>query len=192
MSQTVRAFVAVKLACTPGLRPVLRELGGMDGLKAVSPENLHVTLKFLGEVALERTAEVSRTLAESAAGVPAFGAELRGVGAFPHAGRPTVIWTGLVGADSFVRLAERLEVSLELQGFARESRAFHPHVTLARVKGRPSGGLRALLERHVATSFGPVDIASVELYQSELHREGARYTVLASVRLEGGAGDTAR
>jgi 2'-5' RNA ligase len=192
MSQTVRAFVAVKLACTPELRPVLTELGGMDGLKAVSPDNLHLTLKFLGDVALERTAEVSCTLAESAAGVPVFSAELRGVGAFPHAGRPSVVWAGLMGADALVRLAERLEASLELQGFARESRAFHPHVTLARVKGRPPGGLRALLERHAATSFGPVVIASVELYESELRREGAKHTVLASVRLEGGAGNTPR
>ncbi len=163
----------------------------MDGLKAVSPDNLHVTLKFLGDVALQRTAEVSRTLVEAAAGEPAFSAELRGLGAFPSAGRPSVVWAGLMGADALVRLAERLEASLELQGFARESRAFHPHLTLARVKGRPPAGLRTLLERHAATSFGTVGIASVELYQSELRREGAKYTLLASVRLESGAGDTA-
>lgn len=186
MSQTVRAFIAAKAPCTSDLKPVLRDLGAMGrALKAVSADHLHVTLKFLGDVSLERTVGVGRALAEAARGVSAIDAKLRGVGAFPHAGRPSVIWAGLVGAEPLLELSGRLEALLEQQGFAREARAFHPHVTLARVKSRPPDELQALLKRHADSPFGAAPLRSIELYQSELRPQGPRYTVLARVEFQG-------
>jgi 2'-5' RNA ligase len=184
MAQTIRCFVAVQVDCGPELRRVLRELNEMGrALRAMSPDHLHVTLKFLGDVPLEQTAAIARAIAESVRDVPAFTAELRGLGAFPHLDRPTVVWVGYAEPRLMSQLAEQIEIVLNPLGFPREQRPFQPHATLARVKSRPPDSLRQLVEQHAATSFGSTEVESVELYQSELGQEGPRYTVLARAEL---------
>jgi 2'-5' RNA ligase len=186
MAQTIRSFVAVHVDCGPELRRVLRELNGMGGaMRAMSPDHLHVTLKFLGDVPLEQTAAISGAIAESVRDVPAFTADLRGLGAFPHLDRPTVVWAGYAEPGLMSQLADQVEIGLNPMGFPREQRPFHPHATLARVKSRPPDSLRQLVEQHAATSFGPTEVESVELYQSELNRDGPRYTVLSRAPLRG-------
>ena len=184
MAQSIRAFVAVDVVCGPELRRVLRELNEMGrAVRAMSPDHLHVTLKFLGGVPLEQTAGIARAIAESVRAAPAFTAELRGLGAFPHLDRPTVVWVGYAEPGLMSGLAEQIEIGLNPLGFAREQRPFHPHATLARIKSRPPDSLRQLVEQHAATSFGSTDVGSVELYQSELTKEGPRYTVLSRAGL---------
>lgn len=187
MSNSIRAFIAAKLPAGAALREVVSHLGAMGrAVKPVAADNLHVTLKFLGHVASAQTAEISRVVRAVAEPVAPFQVRIVGLGAFPHALRPSVIWAGLEGAEPLVNIAEGLEAELEPLGFAREKRPFHAHLTLARVKFRPPDDLAALLDEHAATEFGTASIASVELYQSELERDGPRYTVLASAELNGG------
>ncbi len=184
MAQTVRSFVAVQVHCGPDLRRVLRELNEMGrAVRAMPPDQLHVTLKFLGDVPLEQTAAIARTIAESIRDAPSFTAELRGLGAFPHLDRPTVVWVGYAEPRLMSQLAEQIEIGLNPLGFRREQRPFHPHVTLARIKSRPPDSLRELVEQHASTCFGPTDVESVELFQSELNRDGPRYTVLSRAEL---------
>ena len=184
MSRTIRAFVAVRVDCGPELRRVIRDLNEMGrAVRALSPDNLHVTLKFLGDVPPEQTAAIGGAISEAVRDAPAFTAELRGLGVFPHPDRPTVVWTGYAVPDPMTQLAERIETALGPLGFPRESRPFHPHVTIARVKSRPPGTLRALVEQHAATPFGPTDVEAVELFQSELNKDGPRYTVLSRAPL---------
>jgi 2'-5' RNA ligase len=180
----IRTFVAVRVGVLPELQAVLKSLAGLRWpIVAVSPDNLHVTLKFLGETPVARRDDVSRCLAQAVAGQPPLNVRVQGLGAFPTPDRPSVIWTGLLDAEPLVALAERLETLLEPLGFARDSRPFHAHVTLARVKGRPPRELFELLRRHAATGFGSIEIRSVEFMQSDRQREGARYSTLASCPL---------
>jgi len=180
----IRAFVAVRIPPPAALRPVLAELAAMGRpLKAVRPDDLHVTLKFLGDTDPRSIPDVARSVAE-AAGAPApFEIELAGLGVFPNPARPTVVWAGIRRAEPLVELACELETRLEPLGFAPERRAFVPHLTLARVKSRPPAELGALLERHRETVFGAAMIDAVLLLQSELRPEGPHYTALATSEL---------
>jgi 2'-5' RNA ligase len=80
-------------------------------------------------------------------------------------------------------LANEFELRLELFGFARESRSFHPHLTLARIKGRPPRELFDIIRRGSETHFGTVEVRSIELIRSELHHNGARYSLISSHEL---------
>ena len=184
MAQSIRAFVAVDVECGPELRRVLRELNEMGrAVRAMSPDNLHVTLKFLGDVPLEQTASIATAITDAVSATATFTAELRGLGTFPHLDRPTVVWAGFAEPELIAQLAESMEAALGPLGFSRERRPFHPHVTIARINSRPPDSLRQLVEHHAATDFGPIAVEAVELYQSELSSSGPRYTVLARAPL---------
>jgi 2'-5' RNA ligase len=170
MPELIRCFIAIKIPGFDPLRRVLKELAQMGrALKAVEPDNLHVTLKFLGDTDLDLIGEIGSLVEQTA-----------------RLERPSVVWAGLEGAETLTAIAADLETGLEELGFARENRPFVPHLTLARVKARPPESLRPLLSRHAKTEFGTATIDQVELIRSELRPEGAKYTVLASAPLQGG------
>jgi 2'-5' RNA ligase len=162
---------------------VLKELTAMGRtLKAVDPDNLHVTLKFLGNTDLALVPEISLLVERAARPRTPCQFTITGIGAFPHAERPNVVWAGLEGkgAEMMAALAADLETGLEPVGFPRENRPFVPHLTLARVKARPPESLRKLLSDHAKTEFGTATIDEVELIRSEPGPDGSRYSVLAT------------
>lgn len=186
MSDSIRTFVAVKLPTLPTLRPVLQSLAAMNWpVVAVSPDEMHVTLKFLGDTPSNLRDAIQQQVAQMATGQSPFVLRVEGVGAFPNADRPAVLWAGLKHAEPLVTLAERLETALEPLGFARELRPYHPHLTLARIKGRPPRELFDLLRRHAETLFGTVEVHAVEFLRSDpRQRDGTRYTTLSSCELQ--------
>ncbi|MBI5761491.1 MAG: RNA 2',3'-cyclic phosphodiesterase [Planctomycetales bacterium] len=177
----LRTFIAVRIPSTSRLRQILTQLNQMgSSLKPVSADHLHLTLKFLGDTPEPQIAEIGEIVSQAAADAAAFELRLVGLGAFPNVHRPDVIWAGIETSDTLITLASILESKLETLGFRRESREFHPHLTLARVKAKPPPSLFQLLDEHGTTDVGTVHISSVELFQSELQRGGPKYTVLAS------------
>ncbi len=185
MSNSIRTFVAVKVAVLPELLAVLKSIAAMRWpVAAVPPDKLHVTLKFLGETPLDLREDIQLRIAQAITGQPPIPLRVEGLGAFPSTARPSVIWAGMSGAEPLVSIAQQLEVLLEPLGFTRESRPFHPHLTLARVKGRPPRELFDLLQRHAETCFGSFDVRSIEFIQSDRQRDGARYSTLMSWRLD--------
>lgn len=184
MSDTIRTFIAVKSSMPSALNPVMTSLAAMKWpVATVSPQNLHVTLKFLGETPVESRDQIQERIAESISGQPPFVARVEGLGAFPRAERPSVIWVGLLEADPLIRFADRLEAALEPLGFACEARPFHPHLTLARIKGRPPRELFDLLRHHAQTHFGNFEVHAVEFIHSDRQRDGSHYSTLASFEL---------
>lgn len=184
---TRRIFVAVPL--DPPLREAVRALE--DRIEAagarvrwVKPENLHFTLRFLGHIG-ERALEHVRSAVRSCAGTGSFRITLTGVGAFPSARRPQVIWVGVHdGADGLVNLAERLEEALAARGFPREDRAFTPHLTLARVKDpRQQGDLSRVLPEFQGEEMGEQGVTSLVVMESFLRPQGAVYAPVEEVRL---------
>jgi RNA 2',3'-cyclic 3'-phosphodiesterase len=152
------------------------------GLRPVEEGNLHVTLKFLGEVAQERLPAVQEALA----GVrhPPFQATVRGLGAFPGPGRPRVVWAGFSeGAGDIESLHSRVDAALLPLGFPADER-FHPHVTLARTRGVPdAGALGRLIEASGAEAYGTYAIGSFELMESASSPKGPTYKEHSSFHL---------
>ena len=182
----VRTFVALLIpgAWRDYLAQVERDLSAAaSGLSWVRPENLHVTLRFLGDLGESGAARAAESVRRAAASASAFRAALGGLGTFPSAKRPRVIWVGLAeGAAGAVSLARSVNDALTRDGFGPPEKPFRPHLTLARVRER-ARGLEAMLERALPPPPEGDWLDQVTLMKSDLHPAGARYTALAEVRL---------
>jgi 2'-5' RNA ligase len=155
------------------------------GVAWVARDNVHLTLKFLGNVETARLGGVERALAVAAAGQPSFELTLHGLGAFPSRTRPRVLWAGVAaGASELTALAARVDEVLAALDFPRETRPFAAHATLGRVREpRPQPRLAAAL--HDDEAFGHQRVIAISLVRSELSPRGARYTDLAALPLGG-------
>ena len=182
-----RGFIAVEVGPLPPLLPLLDELRatGAD-LKVVAPENLHLTLKFLGDVSDERADAIVEAVRGACQGQDPFTMRLTGMGTFPPRGAPRVVWVGLEGAEPLEAIARALEERLLLLGYPAEDRPFRAHVTLARARSpQGKGAVIGVVKAHERDELGAVEVRDVRLMRSELSRAGPTYSVVASVPLEG-------
>lgn len=182
-----RGFLAVEVGSLPTLVPLLDALKGTGAdLKVVAPGNLHLTLKFLGQVPEGQVPRIEEAVRAATAGEAPFTMRLRGAGTFPPRGAPRVVWAGLEGADALARIAARLEERLAPLGFPPEARPFRPHVTLARARS-PRGKDRVIgaVQAHAERELGTVDVRDVRLMRSDLSPAGPAYTPVLTVPLEG-------
>jgi 2'-5' RNA ligase len=188
----IRAFVAANLDA--GLRERVARI--QERLKEsradvswVRPDNLHLTLKFLGEVGDTVLGPVADVIGSVVAGHRPFRLECAGLGAFPQPRTARVVWVGIrEGAEELTRLHARLDAALEPLGFRREQRPFTSHLTLGRVRG--PGRLEQLataVTSMPAEPLGEMLLDRIDLMRSELRPEGARYSVLREFPLEGAA-----
>lgn len=149
----------------------------------VAETNLHVTLKFLGQIEAARVEPIAGAIAAVSARTPAFDLAVRGLGAFPAPARPRIIWVGLEPVAPLAALAGDLDAALGTLGLPRESRPFAAHVTLGRVRdSRRNAALADALAR--PAECGRLPVTRLSLMRSELHPRGARYTELTSVVLD--------
>lgn len=144
----------------------------------MKPENIHLTLKFLGEVPPAREGAVREAMAEAASGVSPFTLRAGGCGAFPGERNPRVLWVGLrAGAPEAAALASRLEGACAARGFPREGRPFKTHLTLGRVRAvRGLEGTMRRLQAHAEEDLGETAVERIVLFESTLHPAGAVYT----------------
>jgi 2'-5' RNA ligase len=143
-------------------------------------ENLHLTLKFLGEIARSRVEALTNAAARAARNSQAFKLAIGGAGSFPPRGIPRVLWLGVADSSGgLARLQSRLEEECAREGFKREERPFHPHLTLARLRAPQQA--RRLAKRHQEIGFEAIEFAVTELVvmRSELGPGGSRYTKIS-------------
>ena len=180
-----RLFIAIELP-----EPVRRKIAEhIDRLRKELPDaraswtrqqNIHLTLKFLGDTPVERAEALSTALKVAASNVPGFEIEISGCGAFPTPRKPGVLWIGINDSSGALqKLHEALETECDRQGFLRDKRSFHPHLTIARL--RHSHDARRLGELHQSCAFQSmtVQVKDACLIRSELSPGGSRYTVIA-------------
>lgn len=189
--EQIRSFVAIELPDDLKLR--LGELqaqlksGGEFRVKWVSPSSVHLTLKFLGDVASNRIELVTEALKEASRGVPPFRLQASGLGVFPSINRVQVAWVGMSGEiDKLTRLQRNVDLSLARLGFTPESRPFAAHLTLARVREQtPQAERRRFGELIASTRFetDEIEIHALSLMRSQLTPSGAIYTRIGLVRL---------
>jgi len=180
----MRSFIATGEP-TPAALKLLDELRTVKAdLKPVKPENMHLTLKFLGEISEGRVDEISDVLTDCLSSFSAFDVSLKGVGVFPNLKRIRVVWVGYdKNREKLVGMNNSIEGALSKIGFQREHR-FHPHLTLARVRSpRKQDELISFVKKYESTPFGEIKIKSVDLMQSTLTPKGPIYSILRSVEL---------
>jgi len=144
-------------------------------------EGLHVTLKFIGHVDDSVVEKIKAALA-SIKTAP-FEVTFTGVGFFPNPNAARVFWAGVDGRDHLPRLASTIDAALENLGFERETKPYHPHLTLARTSSRPLRELRQLLDGP-PPQFGTMTAREFFLYQSQPQKGGSKYTKLERFALE--------
>jgi 2'-5' RNA ligase len=196
----LRAFIAIKLSddlkghierVQTELKRQAEKLGAQGGIGWVRPAGIHLTLKFLGDISETQVELLGTSLREAAAKVQPFGLEVRGIGGFPNMHSPRVIWLGVYGGNQEMEALRHVQAAVEdgaaALDFSKESRAFTPHLTLARVRDRrPARALATMLPEHRDRVVGAWTAGSVALIQSELNRDGAVYTTLLEVPFGGG------
>lgn len=190
----MRLFIGIGLpddcrdAILRAISPV-RERGGP--VSWTRSENLHLTLKFLGEIPGDRVEELGGLMAGAAAEVRPFDLVLEGAGGFPSMSSPRILWVGArEPLDPVRKLHQNMENVLSGAGFPREGRPYHPHVTVGRVRKRlPGGWTERIAAALSGKRFGTAHAGSYQLYESRLSATGAVYTVLRDIPL-GGTSET--
>ena len=179
-----RAFIAVDVECGDVLRDAIRELDHFGRtLKPVSPENMHVTLKFLGETDERCVPQLTKVMKDAVDGVSPFEVRLVGTGVFPNLRTARVVWVGMEGAEPFRDIVKKLEDGCDPMGFGRDKQAFSPHLTLARVREGFSADLADFIKYGQGKDFGSFTVNALKLKKSVLTPAGPIYSDAAEVRL---------
>lgn len=184
-----------RVFCALDLTPEVREkvIAHINRLRNLAPpvkaswsreHNLHLTLKFLGQVQTSRLDRLSKAATSAVSGYSAFQLSVEETGMFPNPRKPRVLWLGIKDiSGQLAELHRRLENACASEGFAKEQRPFHPHLTLARLRDQQNA--QELAAAHQQLSFEPVtvNIAELLVLRSELSPNGSKYSVISQHKL---------
>lgn len=183
----MRSFIAIELPET--VKSALAELQqefencGAD-IRWVKPDNIHLTLKFLGNIEEKSVEKIVKTIDGICNKYAAFSLEVRGTGVFPNIKSPRVLWVGIIGNSVLEGLQKELEDGMASIEFERESRKFTPHLTLGRFRATvKKEKLLDKIESYKNSSFGLIDVKSILLMRSVLKPSGAEYAKIAEIPL---------
>ena len=192
-NEQIRSFIAIELPeeVKSGLHRLQAELKLPQHtfVKWAAPEGIHITLKFLGNVSPQKVAAVTKVMEQASEEISPFRLEVGEVGAFPNLRQPRVLWVGITGEmDKLAALQQRIDNSLAPLGFAKETRAFTPHLTLARLREGVSPDDRRdfgeLVMKTPTEVNYKITVSSISLMKSQLLPGGAVYSRLAEVKLK--------
>ena len=188
MNQPIRCFIAIEIPET-----IQNQLARIQGTlrkqiqKAswVKPSNIHLTLKFLGDVDPQDLESIKEAIQRVAIRHRSFSVRIGGLGAFPNLARPRVMWTGVkAGGERTSALARDINMALSDYGFSLDTKRFNPHLTIARVKERIDLRPHAnQYRRYDRIDGAEMSVDTISLIQSQLHPTGAIYSTLQSYSL---------
>ena len=190
--EQIRAFIAIELP--QALKSEITHLQEQIKAKSrvpvrwVNPDNIHLTLKFLGDINVDIVDDIIRAIGEAARGSNPIHLGVKGLGVFPNPKRVQIIWVGLTGGlDKLTNLQQRIDNAVAGLGFPREKRPFSPHLTIARLRDRATPAERQSMGQLIGetgfTSQLDFNAGSVNLMKSQLTREGPIYSRLGLVVL---------
>ena len=189
----LRAFIAVEIP--PKIHQAIEnKTASMQAalnaslVRWVPSANIHLTLKFLGDISPTNVEMLSQMLSVEVSQHQAFGMGFEGLGAFPNSKRPRVIWIGIQAPAGLEALQHGIEAAAAKLGYPVEKRPFSPHLTIGRVKQNINSigmkKIRTALEETQVGSLGTMQVTAVHLFKSDLKPSGAVYTRLFSASLE--------
>jgi RNA 2',3'-cyclic 3'-phosphodiesterase len=184
----IRSFLAIELP-----KSVLKKIEEVQGdlkqsradVRWVSPRNIHLTLKFFGNIDESKIESIVQAIEGPVTATPPFSLKVKGLGAFPHLKNPRVVWMGLTeGKDILTIVQKQVEEELEKVGFEREERPFQPHLTLGRSNSsRGRDELIGMMEKYREEEFGEFAVEKMILFKSDLRPTGPVYTALKEIEL---------
>jgi 2'-5' RNA ligase len=178
----LRCFIAIEITVQikkelGELIDILKKYGG--DVKWVMPENVHLTLKFLGDTPEDLLPKISGSLLTLMSSYKPFNIKVYGTGVFPGRKNPRILWVGLEGPDILKRLKDDIEGAMALFGFQKEDNEFRPHLTIGRVRSRKGMiNIVSELDNFKEKDFGTISVDRVKLMKSELRPKGAEHTCL--------------
>ena len=184
-----RIFIAINLP--PELKNKLIKLQEeisqyLPNIRWIKPENLHLTLVFLGEIDDQKTQKVCQITKEAVEEIRSFSLNIKGLGAFPEPRRMKIIWTGALGDSMLKLLNQVLYRKLTSAGFVLDDRAFTPHLTIGRTKDQKPNkeAVFFVLNKFKDMEFGQVEIQSIDMMESQLKNGGPIYKVVEEIKLK--------
>lgn len=177
----IRLFLAIDIP--DSIKTEIAGLGrSIPQARPVPVEQLHLTLKFIGEVEGSRLLDIQGALTEISR--PQFMLSLQGVGTFPPRGTPRVLWAGVHPVDQLLALRRAIENSLAAVDIPREKQKYSPHLTLSRLNNSPLRHLQQFLAGNALLQTRPFTVTAFSLYKSQLTRNGALHTVIEDYHLQ--------
>ncbi|MCE9646159.1 MAG: RNA 2',3'-cyclic phosphodiesterase [Chloroflexi bacterium] len=188
----LRAFIAIELpqhlqVSIEKQTARLHQTLGDQVIRWVPTHNMHLTLKFIGDISTSHVDFLKQLIAQEAASHPQFDLQIGGLGSFPTPRRPRILWAGLHAPADLVSLQNGIEMGTARLGYDRQERPFSPHLTLGRVRQNITEmdmqKIRAALDTIQLGNIGTTRVDSVHLIKSDLHPDGPVYTKLFSAPL---------
>ncbi len=189
----LRAFIAIELPsqlqdALEKQTARLRQSLGDDLVRWISMQNMHLTLKFMGNIAASHLEFIKQLITQTADSHSQFDLQISGIGSFPNSKRARILWAGIHAPAELASLQKSLEAGTARLGYKNEERPFSPHLTLGRVRQNidPAGlqKIRTILDTIQLGHIGSARVDSIHLYKSELQTSGSVYTKLFSAPLK--------
>jgi 2'-5' RNA ligase len=180
-----RGFIAIDIDSFPKLKQFENEIKNTGAnVKLVEPENIHITLKFLGDTNEDLTDQIEEIIKNAVKGKDPFEIQLKGAGVFPNQNYIKVMWIGIKNGEKIGKITKKIDEKISEFGFGREKRGFSAHLTIARVKSaKNKEKLLQVIEKYRDIEFGIFKVNSIKLKKSELTPKGPIYTTLKEVKL---------
>jgi RNA 2',3'-cyclic 3'-phosphodiesterase len=189
--ETIRAFIAIELPSSiqKKLGEVINGLKGQntDVVRWVAPHNIHVTLKFLGDVSTNNLQVLTQILGSEVSRYHPFEITIGGLGAFPNLRQPRVVWVGVQAPPILITVQRGIEAETRRMGYVAEERPFSPHLTIGRMSHNATQAdirqIAVILSNIQVAELGTVPVEAVRLFKSDLQPGGAVYTAIATAQL---------
>ena len=181
----IRCFIATELKISPKIVEFINDIKKTGAnIKLVEPENMHLTLKFLGDTNEELIDKIEQIIEESVKEIKPFNIELMGAGVFPNKNYIKVIWIGIEKGEHLKTIAKKIDENISKLGFQEEKRDFSPHLTIGRVRtAKNKEKILQIIEKYEHILFTKNKIDSIKLIKSELTQKGPIYTTIKEIKL---------
>jgi len=183
-----RGFIAIDININPKIEKILEELKNSGAfIKLVELKNIHITIKFLGNMNYDNTEEINDILKNATKNIQPFKIELEGMGVFPNQNYLKIIWIGIKKAEILTDITQKIDYDLNNAGHIIKVQKFYPHITIGRVKtAKNKEKILEIINKYKNTKFSEIKIDSIKLKKSELTPEGPIYTDLLEINFNKG------
>jgi len=177
----IRMFISIPVKDTSAIEPLGKELRTISNVRPSPMSQMHITLRFIGDIDDSKTKKVVRCVSDAVRGMSPFEITIGGSGCFPNAKRPSVVWVGAEPGDVLSGLSERISANLRAANIQFDEKPFKSHITVGRCNGPVDIG--AFLDRHKGQVFQTFVCDGVCIMRSDLGPSGSKHTVLEKVPL---------